>query len=271
MKKILYKSVIVFIIIAIFFSCINLNTFVYADQVDLSQYESWKDIPIEVFQNVDNVEDIQALTEIMKNVNYDELSYEDQDLYNDDMYAFINAVQRFYDKLNEDIKDSIADAAGPLKGFVEFIQAADEFLSSGVSSIGGALIDSIIEERFNSPIYTNPLTTGQANQEAENVTPDTIIGDAETFIKDGQDSNIATINQENADTVLNSIYNIMLAIGITVTVIWGLIIAIKLMMSSVEEKAEYKKLLWPYLVGCIVIFGSFIIWKIVIVVMNSVM
>ena len=63
----------------------------------------------------------------------------------------------------------------------------------------------------------------------------------------------------------------MLAIGITVTVIWGLVIAIKLMMSSVEEKAEYKKLLWPYLIGCIVIFGSFIIWKIVIIIMSGVM
>ena len=271
MKKILYKSVIVFIIIAIFFSCINLNTFVYADQVDLSQYESWKDIPIEVFQNADSIEEIQALTEIMKNINYNELSYEDQDLYNDDMYAFLNAAQRFYDNLKKESNEAVANAAGPLKGFVEFLQSATSFLSSGMASIANGIIDSAIEERFNSPIYTNPLTTGQADQNAVNVTPDTIIGDAETFIKDGQDSNIATINQENADTVLNSIYNIMLAIGITVTVIWGLIIAIKLMMSSVEEKAEYKKLLWPYLVGCIVIFGSFIIWKIVIVVMNSVM
>ena len=122
----------------------------------------------------------------------------------------------------------------------------------------------------DKPMYTNPLF-GQSGQTAEDVTPDKIIGDAETFVQDGQNSSVATINQTNADTALNSIYNILLAIAISITVIWGLVIAIKLMMSSVEEKAEYKQMLWPYLIGCIIIFGSFIIWRIIIIVMNNVL
>ena len=121
----------------------------------------------------------------------------------------------------------------------------------------------------DGPTYTNPITVGGGTTNAENVTPDDIISDGDKFMEAGQNSNIGTINQNSADTVFDSIFNILLAIGITVAVIWGLIIAIKLMLSSVEEKAEYKKILWPYLVGCIVIFGAFGIWKLVILIMNN--
>ncbi len=198
----------------------------------------WDKIQPDVYggQGLSVLDDAEKLYNKLMEVHYEDLSDEDKEKWDERAYALIRTLRN---KFATGISDEMA------------------------SSLEKVLADD--------PIYTNPLTVGNADQNAVNVTPDTIISDAETFIQDGQDSNIATINQENADTVLNSIYNIMLAIGITVTVIWGLIIAIKLMMSSVEEKAEYKKLLWPYLVGCIVIFGSFIIWKIVIIIMNGVM
>ena len=198
----------------------------------------WDKIQPDVYggQGLSVLDDAEKLYNKLMEVHYEDLSDEDKEKWDERAYALIRTLRN---KFATGISDEMA------------------------SSLEKVLADD--------PIYTNPLTVGNADQNAVNVTPDTIISDAETFIQDGQDSNIATINQENADTVLNSIYNIMLAIGITVTVIWGLVIAIKLMMSSVEEKAEYKKLLWPYLIGCIVIFGSFIIWKIVIIIMNGVM
>ena len=130
-------------------------------------------------------------------------------------------------------------------------------------------VEDLYDKAQNDPVYTNPLLVGSNNDNAKNVTPDDIISDGDKFMEAGQNSNIGTINQNSADTVFDSIFNILLAIGITVAVIWGLIIAIKLMLSSVEEKAEYKKILWPYLVGCIVIFGAFGIWKLVILIMNN--
>ena len=258
MKKILYKIIIIAIIIIFPLTCLNLNSIVYADGEDnfgLDQYESWKDIPLERFQNPGSLEEAEALSKFLEGVNYADLTEEELADYSDKVYYLGVKLTDYTMPTYPDWYKFIASIAGGI----------------GAQLDPNTIYKLYLTEKYKTSIYKNPLTTGQANQVAENVTPDTIIGDAETFIKDGQDSNIATINQENADTVLNSIYNIMLAIGITVTVIWGLIIAIKLMMSSVEEKAEYKKLLWPYLVGCIVIFGSFIIWKIVIIVMNNVM
>ena len=42
--------------------------------------------------------------------------------------------------------------------------------------------------------------------------------------------------------------------GVVIAVIILMILGIKYMMGSIEEKAEYKKTMIPYLVGCIFIF-----------------
>ena len=65
-------------------------------------------------------------------------------------------------------------------------------------------------------------------------------------------------------------YNILLTIGIVVAVIVGAIIGIKLMSSGIDTKVEAKKLLIPYLAGCVVVFGGFAIWKIVVTILQQV-
>ena len=42
------------------------------------------------------------------------------------------------------------------------------------------------------------------------------------------------------------------------------------MAGSVEQKAKVKDSLVPYIVGCIVIFGGFGIWKLVLTLLESV-
>ena len=53
-------------------------------------------------------------------------------------------------------------------------------------------------------------------------------------------------------------------------VISGIIIGIKYMLGSAEEKADIKGLLIPYIVGCVIIFGSFAIWKLVVTILQGV-
>ncbi len=65
------------------------------------------------------------------------------------------------------------------------------------------------------------------------------------------------------------IFNVLLIIGIVIAVIWGMFIAIKFITGSVEEKAEVKKTLIPYVAGCVVLFGAFTIWKIVVTILQS--
>lgn len=44
-------------------------------------------------------------------------------------------------------------------------------------------------------------------------------------------------------------------IGIIVSVLALAIIGIKYMLGSVEEKSEYKKTMWPYIIGCFMLMG----------------
>ena len=49
---------------------------------------------------------------------------------------------------------------------------------------------------------------------------------------------------------------ILSTIGIVVSVLVLMVLGIKYMMGSAEEKAEYKKTMIPYVVGAILIFGA---------------
>ncbi len=53
-----------------------------------------------------------------------------------------------------------------------------------------------------------------------------------------------------------TIVTIMQTVGIVVAVVVLLILGIKYMMGSAEEKAEYKKTMIPYLVGAVLIFAA---------------
>ena len=54
----------------------------------------------------------------------------------------------------------------------------------------------------------------------------------------------------------NKIIGMVQAIGSIVSVLILVILGIKYMMGSAEEKAEYKKTMIPYLIGAILIFAS---------------
>lgn len=57
------------------------------------------------------------------------------------------------------------------------------------------------------------------------------------------------------------LYNVLLTIGIAVVLIWGLVLAIQFITGSIGEKADVKKNLIVYVIGCIIIFGAFGIWS----------
>ena len=81
-------------------------------------------------------------------------------------------------------------------------------------------------------------------------------------------------NKGNADTgnlesVGANIVDIVTTIGIIVAVVVLLVLGIKYMMGSASEKAETKQLIPPYVVGCVIVFGAFAIWKIVVELFNQ--
>lgn len=90
-----------------------------------------------------------------------------------------------------------------------------------------------------------------------------IIRDAKDFINKGKNED-KIINEDVIADVSDSVYNILLSIAVVVAVIVGAFLGIQLMMAGAEGKAEVKESLLPYVIGCVVAFGAFGIWKIVV-------
>jgi len=61
---------------------------------------------------------------------------------------------------------------------------------------------------------------------------------------------------EKIDSVAQRIMGILQAAGIAIAVVVLMVLGIKYMMGSAEEKAEYKKTFIPYIVGAILIFAA---------------
>ena len=96
--------------------------------------------------------------------------------------------------------------------------------------------------------------------------PDTMFQAASEWTDDQAE---ITIDQEKMDSTVNSVYKILLAIGIIVSIVWGGILGVKFMFGSMEDRVDIKKHLLPYVIWVCVIFGSFIIWSVVVGIMQS--
>lgn len=110
-------------------------------------------------------------------------------------------------------------------------------------------------------------TIGQSNASSSH-TPDEVIDEADSFITAGQNEG-AKINAKTLKEASNTLYNILLVIGIFLAVAIGMYLGIKFMLSSAEDRAKVKESLVPYIAGCVVIFGAFIIWKLAVILLGN--
>lgn len=84
---------------------------------------------------------------------------------------------------------------------------------------------------------------------------------ADDFINAGNGNGV---NATALNNTSNLVYKILVVLGISVAVIMSGILGIRFMMGSTEEKAQVKEQLIPFIIGCIVVFGAFSIWSIVV-------
>lgn len=118
----------------------------------------------------------------------------------------------------------------------------------------------------NDKIYKKPLKNTTTNN--INSSLDQLINDADNFIN--QENTSIEYDETALQNFSKSLYNIAMSVGVIVAVGVGLIIGIKLMSESIERKVEANKLLVPYVVGCVIVFGGFTIWKLVIEILQQV-
>lgn len=90
-----------------------------------------------------------------------------------------------------------------------------------------------------------------------------IMNIADGFVNNGENGG-NVINNDALKEGSNTLYNVLLVIGIAVAFIWGIVLGIQFVTGSLGEKADVKKNLIVYVIGCIIIFGAFGIWRLLL-------
>jgi type IV secretory pathway VirB2 component (pilin) len=91
---------------------------------------------------------------------------------------------------------------------------------------------------------------------------------AKSFVDEGSKGADNLINKTTLNEASSTVYNILLAIGTTTAIVIGIVLGIQFMIGGAEEQAKVKESLIPYVVGCVIVFGAFGIWALVVNVMK---
>ncbi len=81
--------------------------------------------------------------------------------------------------------------------------------------------------------------------------------------------NATDINTTIVTNWSNNIINVVSTIGSAAAIVMLIILGVKYMMGSAEEKAEYKKTLLPYIIGAVFVFGASVLTTVVFNFINN--
>ena len=100
---------------------------------------------------------------------------------------------------------------------------------------------------------------------------DGIFKAGDNFINEGktESQKNEAINYEEFRLTTNNIGSVLTTLGIVLAVIIGGILGIQIMWGSIEQQVKANEMIMPYVVGCIVIFGAFGIWKLAVTIFSQ--
>lgn len=97
---------------------------------------------------------------------------------------------------------------------------------------------------------------------------DDVMGSAEEFIRKGEAS--SPIDKDSLKGTTDLLYNLLLGFAIAVAVGVGVMLGIKYMTGSLDEKAVTKQQLIGYVISCVVVFGAFGIWALAVNILSAI-
>jgi len=105
---------------------------------------------------------------------------------------------------------------------------------------------------FGIPIYSK----------ASESTLDGIINSGDSFLDAGNGSLVSTPDEGKLKTLSNTVSGILLTIAVVVTLISAVVMGINFVIQSVEDKAKIKESMIPWIIGIVISFGAYGIWRI---------
>lgn len=231
-------------------------------------YEKQQGEAFEPFkQKYENIRDIIQQIMVNKNGDSDNNEIDEEELMNitsiDDLYSWL--YNNNPDNLSLDVKNhfnSIIDEATNSEDIQIYRKAVfclQRMQGNDIDTSREAEENaSLVGGNRNLEIYKGPNSIDLGSTGS---TIDDAIKQAENFEASGTGN---VYNQDDLQSFSKNMYNILLTLGVGTAVIVGMILGIRFVMVGVDEKADIKKQLVVYVAGCIIVFGAFAIWKLVV-------
>ena len=109
-----------------------------------------------------------------------------------------------------------------------------------------------------------PSTISNATQLSNAIT------DGQGFLENGKSSPLEkVINYQNLYNVINYLYNIAMLIVIIIAIIIGIVLGIRIVFGSLDERADAKHLMVPYLAIVATAAFAFSLWKILLQIIHN--
>lgn len=102
----------------------------------------------------------------------------------------------------------------------------------------------------NIPLYSNAFSFSELFESAKD------------FENAGSSGGTIVDKESGLQSISNSVSNILLTIALGVTVISAAAMGINFAIQSVEDKAKIKESMVPWMIGILVSFGAYGIWRI---------
>lgn len=111
-------------------------------------------------------------------------------------------------------------------------------------------------------------TEGPGGSTSPSSSIDDIINGGKGFL---DSANGIPISEPNLQSTSNTLVSILTTVGVGAAVLVVTILGIKYITGAAAEQAEIKQTLVPLIFGCILVFGAYIIWKIVVSIIQGAM
>lgn len=90
---------------------------------------------------------------------------------------------------------------------------------------------------------------------------DDVISGGDSFLGAADEEKLDNEKMKSASSV---IYNVLLSLGVIIAVIIATVLGIQYMLAGADSKAKVKESMIPFVIGCVVVFGAFGIWKVIV-------
>lgn len=121
---------------------------------------------------------------------------------------------------------------------------------------------NIINGGNTTKTNTTKNSTSSSNSTSGGTTYDESLGDLDQYKG-------TTMDSKKLEHMGKGILSVIQVIGTVLSVVILIIIGIKYMLGSVEEKADYKKTLVPYVVGAFILFTGTLISQLIYKIMQN--